>query len=546
MLTRKWLSAIVLALLQGVVCAEERPLLPRSHVLFSTDFEGPDALKGWSGKAGLEPGFEGGQALCIERPAGSPEGSSTVQFTLPVETMRGYLVNFSATIRAENVSAKPQPWNGVKFMAPIVAEDGPSWPAAETPVGTFGWKRFSFAARVPNDAKSISLCLGLELVTGKAWFDNVRVSVGKPPIVVKPRSVIGPVYKGHDLPRLRGAMVSPEIDEASLRLFGQEWKANLIRWQLIRRGRIADPLDLDAYNQWLRSALAQFDAALPLCEKYGLRVVLDLHSPPGGQSTSGGYAGSDHGLFTNAACQERFVALWEEIARKYRNAKAIWGYDLANEPVEDVIEEGLADWQELAQRTAKAIRAIDPKRTIIVEPANWGSPDGLKDFQPLDVPNVVYSVHMYVPGAFTHQGVHGGNRRYVYPGEIEGKRWDKAALEAALKPAIDFQKAYGVHIYLGEFSAIRWAPDHSACRYLRDLIEIFEAHDWDWTYHAFREWDGWSVEHGPDPKDHRPSPTPTDRQRLLRSWFDKNAAPGKSGPADTLQPAGKSSDAREQ
>jgi hypothetical protein len=54
------------------------------------------------------------------------------------------------------------------------------------------------------------------------------------------------------------------------------------------------------------------------------------------------------------------------------------------------------------------------------------------------------------------------------------------------------------------------------------LIEIFEAHDWDWTYHAFREWDGWSVEHGGDPKDHQPSKTPTDRQRLLRSWFDKN------------------------
>jgi hypothetical protein len=129
---------------------------------------------------------------------------------------------------------------------------------------------------------------------------------------------------------------------------------------------------------------------------------------------------------------------------------------------------------------------------------------------------------MYAPGAFTHQGVHGTGKPYRYPGEIDGKRWDKAQLEAALKPAVDFQKTYGVHIYIGEFSAIRWAPDNSACRYLRDLIEIFEAHDWDWTYHAFREWDGWSVEHGPDRRDHKPSPTPTDRERLLRSWFAKN------------------------
>ncbi len=221
-------------------------------------------------------------------------------------------------------------------------------------------------------------------------------------------------------------------------------------------------------------------------------------------------------------CQKRFVELWQEIARKYRGAKAIWGYDLANEPVEGVVEEGLADWQELAERTAKAIRAIDPSRTIIVEPPDWGSPDGLKDFQPIDVPNIVYSVHMYIPGTFTHQGVHGRSPPIRYPGEIDGRTWDRTQLEAALKPAIDFQKRHNVHLYIGEFSAIRWAPDNSAYRYLRDLIEIFEAHDWDWTYHAFREWHGWSVEHGPDPNDLRPSPHPTDRQRLLQAWFAKN------------------------
>lgn len=516
------LPAVVLCLLQVSASAQERPVLPRGHVFFAADFEGADALKAWSGKAALEPGFQGGHALCVARPAGSAQGSTMVNVPLPVEQMRGYLVHFSAMIRAEDVSAKPQSWNGVKFMAPIVSETGRSWPAAQIDVGTFDWKRLTFAARVPDDAKSMSLCLGLELVTGKAWFDDVRVTVGKPPIVRRPRAVAGPLYKGHDLPRLRGAMVSPEINSESLRLFGQEWKANVIRWQLIRRGKIDDPLDLDAYDQWLQSALKQLDAALPLCERYGLKVVVDLHSPPGGRKTSGGYAGSDNGLFSSAACQRRFVELWQQMARKYKGVKTIWGYDLANEPVEGVIEDGLADWQELAERTAKAIRAIDPVRTILVEPAQWGSPDGLKDFQPLDVPGVVYSVHMYIPGSFTHQGVHGPGKPYRYPGEIEGKYWDKAQLEAALKPAIDFQKTYGVHIYIGEFSAIRWAPDNSAYRYLRDLIDIFEAHDWDWTYHAFREWDGWSVEHGPDRADHKPSPTPTDRERLLRAWFAKN------------------------
>ena len=137
---------------------------------------------------------------------------------------------------------------------------------------------------------------------------------------------------------------------------------------------------------------------------------------------------------------------------------------------------------------------------------------------------MVYSVHMYMPHQFTHQGVYKNPTGLSYPGVIQGKRWDKEELRQALQPVVDFQRAHGVHIYLGEFSAIRWAPGDSAYNYLRDLIDIFEENGWDWAYHAFREWDGWSVEHGPDPKDHARSKTPTKRQELLQSWFAKNRA----------------------
>jgi hypothetical protein len=369
--------------------------------------------------------------------------------------------------------------------------------------------------------------VGLEAVTGKAWFDDIRVAVWKRLADDAPaQAAAGPIYRGHDLPRLRGAMVDPDIDPASLRVFGQEWNANLVRWQLVRRQRVRDGADLAAYDRWLQSALKQLDAALPFCQRYGLRVVVDLHSPPGGENVGGaGYAGSDHGLFTDAACQRKFVEVWRQMARKYKDVEAIWGYDLANEPVETVGGDDLGDWQDLAERTARAIRAIDPRRAIIVEPPQWGSPQGLLELRPLTVPNVVYSVHMYVPTAFTHQGVFGPGKPCRYPGQIEGKRWDKAQLEAVLKPVVDFQRKYHVHVYIGEFSAIRWAPDQSACRYLADLIDIFESHDWDWSYHAFREWDGWSVEHGGDRNDHRRAGSPTDRQQLLRSWLAKDVKP---------------------
>jgi hypothetical protein len=89
----------------------------------------------------------------------------------------------------------------------------------------------------------------------------------------------------------------------------------------------------------------------------------------------------------------------------------------------------------------------------------------------------------------------------------------------------EFQLAYGAHIYVGEFSAIRWAPDNGAYRYLRDCVEVFEEYGWDWSYHAFREWDGWSLEHGTDPDDRTPNSTPGKRLQFMLDWFGRNEKP---------------------
>ncbi len=519
-------AILAILLLAAVATAQQATPLPRGHVFFQADFEQPDALQQWTGSDAKIVGDK--DRTCS---AGRTSERFAERFQhrsdRPADRSdaRVYRTFFGA-VRAQDVRDKPNPWNGVKFMAPWTDAQGEKqWPAAAFEEGTFEWRQVAFRVAVPPDAQKISLVLGLELVTGKAWFDDVQVTVHRPIRTRKTPVTTGPMYKGHALGRLRGAMVGPEIDEEGLRVFGQQWNANLIRWQLIRRGPIADPLDMDAYDRWLEGELQRLDRVLPACEKYGLMVALDLHSPPGGRQTSGGYAGSDNGLFTSAACQQHFVELWQEIARKYKETPVIWGYDLANEPVESFGPDNLADWQELAERAAKAIRAIDPQRTIIVEPPNWGSPDGLREFEPIDVPNVVYSVHMYVPHGFTHQNVHGATTPKVYPGQIDGKMWDKKQLEEALQPAIDFQKMYNVHMYIGEFSAIRWAPDNSAYRYLKDVIDICEAHDWDWSYHAFREWDGWSVEHGSDRADRSRSSSSTDREQLLRKWYQQDQKP---------------------
>ena len=51
---------------------------------------------------------------------------------------------------------------------------------------------------------------------------------------------------------------------------------------------------------------------------------------------------------------------------------------------------------------------------------------------------------------------------------------------------------------------------------------MFDEYGWDWTYHAFREWNGWSVEHeGSNSQDLKPS-AGNPRKDALLEGFRKN------------------------
>jgi hypothetical protein len=513
---------LVVILLAGGL--DSRVAAGGDEAVFEEDFE--DAAGGPVWEAMDQPGASlirdpsGSRCLFIERPATQTKGNLTVRARLPLDRVKGSRVRVEAMVRAEDVALPPEPWNGIECMLHTVSPAGQNWQQKNGVYGSFDWKPIRFISEVPVDATEAWLVLGLELTTGRVWFDDVKIAPigrrrGSPT-----KEPTGPVYKGHDLPRLRGAMIGPNVSEDDLRVLGGQWKANHVRWQLIWGGfphGPADKADVEEYGRWLESVLSRLDGLLPVCEELGIHVLIDVHTPPGGRNQD-----KECRIFKEPRFQDAFVQNWEKIARRYRGNKTIWGYDLVNEPVEGIVAEGLMDWRTLCEVTAKKIRAIDTDHAIVIEPAPWGSPPSLDWFDPLDVPGIVYSVHMYQPHQFTHQGIYGNPTGVQYPGEVGGKHWDKDQLRRALQPAIDFQRDYGVQIYLGEFSAIRWAPGDSAANYLRDCIEIFEENDWDWAYHAFREWDGWSAEHGSDREDRSPSRTPTKREEVLRGWYSKN------------------------
>lgn len=321
---------------------------------------------------------------------------------------------------------------------------------------------------------------------------------------------------------LRGAMLSSQVQATDLNVLGNQWHANIARYPLLWDAvwnSPADTANVAAYQSWVETALANFDTLLPAFKQAGLQVVLDLHTPPGGRDPVSQY----YRLFEDPQFQSAFLQLWTEIAKRYQNNTTIWGYDILNEPAEGYVNtgSGLLDWHALALKAAQNIRSIDGQHVLIVE-SSWGDPGQLGSFSPLPVTGVVYSVHMYTPMHLTHQGIYGNPTGVSYPGQIDGQYWDLNQLRQVLQPVIDYQRHNKVPIFIGEFSAVRWAPGSSSYNYLHDVIDIFESNGWNWTYHAFREWNGWSVEYGSDPNAQQPSPTLSDRELLLQSWFAKN------------------------
>ena len=237
-------------------------------------------------------------------------------------------------------------------------------------------------------------------------------------------------------------MIGPRVGAEDLRVLGGQWKANHVRWQLIWGGfphGPADRGDLSAYDAWIDSELERLDSLLPVCEEVGILVLIDLHTPPGGRNEA-----KECRLFKEARFQEAFLKVWEKIAARYRDSKTVWGYDLVNEPVEGILGEGVMDWHALATEAARRIRKIDPEHAIIVEPAPWGSPERLEFFEPIDAGASLQCPHVpaapvHAPGSTTRRSASPIRARSA-AGTGTRRR------SAALRPAIDYRRDYGVEI----------------------------------------------------------------------------------------------------
>lgn len=221
-------------------------------------------------------------------------------------------------------------------------------------------------------------------------------------------------------------------------------------------------------------------------EKLGFRVIVSVLPLPG-------FGKSDY--WENTALKEDIAVKWKHVASRLRRFGSLLAYDLINEPVVPdtfFTARKRAAWADLALAISREIRAVDPDTPIMIEPVPWAFPESFKDLKPLPVEGLVYSFHFYTPRDFTHQGLQ--ELSAVVGVQYPSEKWDRRKLSAALQPVRDFSRQYGIPIFVGEFSCVRWAPGKSCSRYIRDVIDLFESERWGWTYLGWRGYQGWDAE----------------------------------------------------
>ena len=240
-------------------------------------------------------------------------------------------------------------------------------------------------------------------------------------------------------------------------------------------------------------AFALLHDALGLCQKYGLRAIVDLHI-----LRSHYFNAADKPLFYDPAAQEAFYECWRKLSGELKDYPvSMVAYELMNEPVADDHE----DWNKLVKACYSVIRELEKDRVIVIGSNMWQS-FGTAQYLALPEgdPNIILSFHYYEPMLLTHyQASWTDLKDYTgevnYPGqtvtpeqlaacsEAEQKayaRWvnesyDKERFVKNFSMAADVAKRYGIPVYCGEYGCLSdEVNDEARYRWLTDVNDVFD------------------------------------------------------------------------
>jgi len=200
-------------------------------------------------------------------------------------------------------------------------------------------------------------------------------------------------------------------------------------------------------NTWLTKGFTMIDDLLAWCEANQMYLILDLHAAPGGQGANAAISDYDSdlpSLWESDQNKNKTIALWQQLANRYKNEAWIGGYDLLNE-----VNWGLLNNNEalrtLYQDITAAIRTEDTDHIIFIEGNGFAN-----DFNGLTPPwdnNMVYSFHKY---------------------------WSENSIES-IQWVLDLREENNVPLWMGE------AGENSNV-WFRDAIKLFEDNNIGWSW----------------------------------------------------------------
>ena len=286
-----------------------------------------------------------------------------------------------------------------------------------------------------------------------------------------------------------GWLVAGAAPEHYRTFLGEGDLARLANWRLTHVRLPVDSALLETGDGW-----HALDWAVSLCAGQGLSVMLVLrwHDPAG--------------LFASPDAWRGLAERWQHLATRYRDSAATLLFDLLDEPVvsDDVAQDVMDSlgaarltaaalrrgaepeaaagraWSALAARLTQAIRGVDERSTIVVESPR-AQPQAFRQLRATRDAKTVYSFHWFAPEGLTRRGAG------VYPGEVEGERWDRERLLQTLQPALEFARTYEATLYLGAFGATDAAPRQSRLTWIRSILTLCRQHGIGWAYWTYRD-----------------------------------------------------------
>lgn len=219
------------------------------------------------------------------------------------------------------------------------------------------------------------------------------------------------------------------------------------------------------------SIFARVDHLLHQAERAGLNLVLNIHH----------YDELDKSPVSET---ERFIAMWKQIALRYKDRPASVYFELNNEPHDKLDDQ---QWNTILIKGLAAIRESNPTRPVIIGPAFWNGIWALPKLNLPDDHHLIVTVHCYNPHDFTHQGAPWADARVR---GIKDRKWsgteaEVKAMRKELDQAAEWGKKHNRPIYLGEFGAFEKAPMESRVKWTAAIVREAEARGFSWAYWEF-------------------------------------------------------------